>query len=178
MVERGGDDREKERERWMPRCHLFHAIWELSQSADCVTQSENPQIACQSADCVPICRLSAQSANCVRSPRNLEIAHEFRLHACAASHARAVSSSDVSTFATMSTSAEEQSRKLLEEFWTWKYMYAAARISQREAGSESTERCDAGSGAQVRCSSRIVRLRQTTQNHKAIIAKNFSLVQA
>ena len=55
---------------------------------------ENPQIACQSADCV-------------HKPRNLGIAHEFRFHAHAASHARAASSSDVSVFATMSTSAEE-----------------------------------------------------------------------
>ena len=51
----------------------------------------------------------------------------------------------------MSTSAEEQHRQLFEEFCV--RIYAAARsktISQREAGSEFTERCDAGSGAQVR----------------------------
>ena len=59
--------------------------------------------------------------------------------------------------------------------------YAAVRsktISQLEGGSELTERCDAGSGAQVRRSSRIVKLRHTTQNHgKTIIAENCSLVQ-
>ena len=116
-----------------------------------------------------ICRLRI-----IHSPRNLGIAHEFRLHA------RAASSSDVSTFSTMSTSAEVQHRKLFEEFCTRKY--AAARnktISQLEEGSEFTERCDTGGGAQVRHSSRIVRLHQTTQNHgKAITAENCSLVQA
>ena len=80
----------------------------------------------------------------------------------------------------MSTSAEEQHRKLFEEFCVRKYVAVRSMtISQLEAGSEFTERCDAGSGAQVRHSSRIVRLRQTTQNHgKAIIAENYSLVQA
>ena len=72
-------------------------------------------------------------------------------HAHAASHARAASSSDVSAFATASRSAEEQHRKLFEEFCTRKY--AAARnktISQLEAGSEFTESCDAGGGGQIR----------------------------
>ena len=32
--------------------YMFHAMWEFTQSADCATQSEKPQIACQSADCV------------------------------------------------------------------------------------------------------------------------------
>ena len=52
------------------------------------------------------------------------------------------------------------------------------RSEEQEAGSCFTERCDASSGAQVRHSSRIVRLRQTTQNHGKIFAENCSLVQA
>ena len=47
-------------------------------------------------------------STCVYNPRNLGIAHEFRLHSRAVSHAHAASSIHVSTFATMSTSAEEQ----------------------------------------------------------------------
>ena len=82
----------------------------------------------------------------------------------------------------MSTSAEEQHWKFFEEFCARKYATARSKtISQREGGSELTERCDAGGGAQVRHtgSSRIVRLRQTTQNHgKVIITENCSLVQA
>ena len=63
-------------------------------------------------------------------------------------------------------------RKLFEELSVRKYAAARSKtISQLEAGSEFTERCDAGGGAQVRRSLRIVRLRQTTQNHgKALIA--------
>ena len=82
------------------------------------------------------------------------------------------------------------------------------KISQLEAGSEFTERCDAGEPRlgipyseflsqekthefrvavairesflrEIYGSSRVVRLCQTTQNHgKAIIAENCSLVQA
>ena len=144
--------------------------------------------------------------------------HEFRLHAHAAS------SSNIFAFATMSTSAEEQRRKLFEEFCV--RIYATARsktISQLEGGSEFAERCDVGGGARVSgfllwgkihefrlsvainesflrenlfssnsrkfspaketCyiygSSRVVKLRRTTQNHgKAIIAENYSLVKA
>ena len=36
--------------------YTFHVIWEFTRSADCVTQSENSQIAHQSADCLAICR--------------------------------------------------------------------------------------------------------------------------
>ena len=51
----------------------------------------------------------------------------------------------------MSTSAEEQHRKLFEKFCAWKYAVARSKtISQLEAGSEFTERHDAGGGAQVR----------------------------
>ena len=34
--------------------YMFRAIWEFAQSADCVAQTEDPQIACQSADCAII----------------------------------------------------------------------------------------------------------------------------
>ena len=61
-----------------------------------------------------------QSADCVSNPRNLGIAHEFRLHA------RAASSSDVSAFATMSTSAEVQHWKLFEEFCVLKHAAAGS----------------------------------------------------
>ena len=51
----------------------------------------------------------------------------------------------------MSKSAEEQHRKLFEEFCSRKYAAARSKtISQLEAGSELTERCDAGGRAQVR----------------------------
>ena len=30
--------------------YMFRPIWEFAQSADCVAQTEDPQIACQSAD--------------------------------------------------------------------------------------------------------------------------------
>ena len=102
---------------------------------------------CQSADCVH----NLQIAYAIHAIWGSGIAHEFRLHAHAASYAHAASSSDISAFATMSTSAEEQHRKLSEEFCTWKYAAARSKtISQLEVGSESNERCDAGGGAQVR----------------------------
>ena len=104
-------------------------------------QSDNPQIACQSADCVR----NLQIAYAIHAIWGSGIAHEFKLHA------RAASSSDVSTFATVSTSAEEQHWKLFEEFCTRKYATARSKtISQLESGSEFPERCDAGGGAQVR----------------------------
>ena len=62
-----------------------------------------------------------------------------------------MSSSDVSAFATMSTSAEEQHWKLFEEFCARKYAAARSKtISRLVAGSELTERCNTGRGAQVR----------------------------
>ena len=42
--------------------YMFRAIWEFAQSADCVAQTEDPQIACQSADWQAICRL--HNTNC------------------------------------------------------------------------------------------------------------------
>ena len=97
-------------------------------------QSENPQIACQSAD--------LHVAYAIHAICGSGIAHEFRLHA------RAASSSDV--FA-LSTSAEEQHHKLFEEFCSRKYATARNKtISQLKTGSEFTERCDAGCGGQVK----------------------------
>ena len=31
--------------------YMFRAIWEFAQSADCIAQTEDPQNACQFADC-------------------------------------------------------------------------------------------------------------------------------
>ena len=117
---------------------MFHAIWEFTQSAHCVTQSENSRLRI-------IQNLQIPYKNAIHAIWGSGIAHEFRLHS------RPASSSNVSAFATMSTSAEEQHRQLFEEFCV--RIYAAARsktISQREAGSEFTEKCDADGGAQVR----------------------------
>ena len=36
----------------MYNMYMFCAIWEVAQSADCIVQSKDPQIACQSADCM------------------------------------------------------------------------------------------------------------------------------
>ena len=67
----------------------------------------------------------------------------------------------------MSTSAEEQHWKLYEEFCV--RIYAAARsktISQLQVGSEFTERCDAGGGAQVRCTILYSGLLSREKTHK------------
>ena len=40
---------------------MFHTIWEFEQSAICVAQTEDPQNACQSADCTI---LNAHYTNC------------------------------------------------------------------------------------------------------------------
>ena len=78
-------------------------------------------------------------------------------------------------FATMSTSAEEQHRKFLEEFCARKYATARSKRQVVVLLKDATLAVE----PKVRHSSRIVRLRQTTQNHgKAIIAENCSLGQA
>ena len=56
--------------------------------------------------------------------------HEFRFHA------RAASSSDVSAFATVSTSVEEQHRKLFDEFFARKYAAARNKTISRARGEE------------------------------------------
>ena len=76
---------------------------------------------------------------------------EFKLHA------RAASCSDVSRspprVRVPRSSIISFSRSLRAE------VARSKTISQLEAGSEFTERCHTGGGAQVRCSSRIVGLR-------------------
>ena len=103
-----------------------------TQSTDCVTLSENPQIVCQSAGCMHNLQI-VYAIHAIWGSRIVHefsscIAHEFRLLAHAASHARAASSSDVSAIATMSTSVEEQHRKLFDEF-----LHAEVRMPQRGA---------------------------------------------
>ena len=51
---------------------MLHAIWEFTHSADCIVQSRNPQIACQSADCIimqltgPLRNPEMYSVHCVK----------------------------------------------------------------------------------------------------------------
>ena len=54
--------------KWVP---LFCAIWEFAQSWDCVTHSQNPEIAQAISR---LCNACAQSWDCITRVRNLKIA--------------------------------------------------------------------------------------------------------
>ena len=66
---------------------MFRAIWEFAQSQDCVTHSQNPEIAFQSRDCATIvvrtlvaCTIVARSRDCTTIVRNLQIAQITHAH--------------------------------------------------------------------------------------------------